>query len=113
LIRNGVATIVHAWAAESDSEHCRKWVPSNALIRIDQTLRWAAKVSEKPTRGRLWGDFRRLHLRWGLAVADLDNDGRLDWVVLNQNEPLVYLHSRTKRGGPFHQVQPGGHEVQP
>ena len=53
--------------------------------------------------------FRPLHLGRGLAVGDLDNDGRLDAVVLNQNEPLVYLHNRTRTAGPFHQVQPGGH----
>jgi len=39
--------------------------------------------------------FRSLHLGRGLSVGDLDNDGRLDAVVLNQNEPLVYLHNRT------------------
>jgi enediyne biosynthesis protein E4 len=39
--------------------------------------------------------FRPLHLGRGLAVGDLDNDGRLDAVVLNQNEPLVYLHNRS------------------
>jgi enediyne biosynthesis protein E4 len=45
--------------------------------------------------------FRPLHLGRGLAVGDLDNDGRLDAVVLNQNEPLVYLHNRAKRPGHF------------
>ena len=32
--------------------------------------------------------FRPLHLGRGLAVGDLDNDGRIDAVVLAQNEPL-------------------------
>ena len=45
--------------------------------------------------------FRPLHLGRGLAVGDLDNDGRLDAIVLNQNEPLVYLHNRTERPGHF------------
>jgi enediyne biosynthesis protein E4 len=44
---------------------------------------------------RAGGPFRPLHLGRGLAVGDLDNDGRLDAIVLNQNEPLVYLHNRT------------------
>jgi hypothetical protein len=44
---------------------------------------------------RAGAPFRALHLGRGLAVGDLDNDGRLDAVVLNQNEPLVYLHNRT------------------
>jgi len=37
----------------------------------------------------------------GLATGDLDNDGRIDVVVVNQNEPLAYLHNRTERGGHF------------
>ena len=45
--------------------------------------------------------FRPLHLGRGLAIGDLDNDGRLDAVVLNQNEPLVYLHNRTEQPGHF------------
>jgi hypothetical protein len=45
--------------------------------------------------------FRLLHLGRGLAVGDLDNDGRLDAIVLNQNEPLVYLHNRTEQPGHF------------
>jgi hypothetical protein len=37
----------------------------------------------------------------GLAEGDLDNDGRVDAVILAQNEPLAYFHNRT----------PGGHFV--
>jgi tetratricopeptide (TPR) repeat protein len=33
----------------------------------------------------------------GLAVGDLDNDGRVDAVVLSQNSPVVYLHNQTRR----------------
>jgi hypothetical protein len=33
--------------------------------------------------------FRPRHLGWGLAVGDLDYDGRIDAIVLGQNEPLV------------------------
>lgn len=35
----------------------------------------------------------------GLAVGDLDNDGRTDVVIVSQGEPLAYLHNQT----------PGGH----
>ncbi len=45
--------------------------------------------------------FRALHLGRGLAVGDLDNDGRVDAVVLAQNEPLVYLHNITEKPGHF------------
>jgi hypothetical protein len=37
----------------------------------------------------------------GLAAGDLDNDGRVDLVLLNQNAPLVYLHNRTEASGHF------------
>jgi hypothetical protein len=34
----------------------------------------------------------------GLAVGDLDNDGRVDVVILEQNGPLAYLHNQTADG---------------
>ena len=45
--------------------------------------------------------FQQLHLGRGLAIGDLDNDGRLDALVVNQNEPLVYLHNQTEEPGHF------------
>ena len=45
--------------------------------------------------------FKQLHLGRGLAVGDVDNDGRVDAIVLNQNEPLVYLRNDTEDGGHF------------
>jgi hypothetical protein len=45
--------------------------------------------------------FAPLHLGRGLAVGDLDNDGRLDALVVAQNEPLIYLHNQTKDRGHF------------
>ena len=34
----------------------------------------------------------------GLAVGDLDNDGRLDVLILSHNTPLAYFHNRTEGG---------------
>jgi len=39
------------------------------------------------------------HVGRGLAVGDLDNDGRLDALLVAQGEPPVYLHNRTPRAG--------------
>jgi enediyne biosynthesis protein E4 len=38
------------------------------------------------------------HIGRGLAIGDIDNDGRVDAIVVAQNEPLVYLHNRTAGG---------------
>ena len=37
----------------------------------------------------------------GLAAGDLDNDGRVDFLVMAQDGPLAYFHNRTERGGHF------------
>ncbi len=34
----------------------------------------------------------------GLAAGDLDNDGRVDALVVSQNEPLAYFHNRSETG---------------
>jgi tetratricopeptide (TPR) repeat protein len=38
------------------------------------------------------------HIGRGLAVGDLDNDGRLDAVMVAHNEPLVTFHNQTAGG---------------
>ena len=44
--------------------------------------------------------FDVLRMGRGLACGDLDNDGRVDAVVISQNEPVAFLHNLTdlKRG---------------
>jgi tetratricopeptide (TPR) repeat protein len=37
----------------------------------------------------------------GLASGDLDNDGRVDFLVVAQDGPLAYFHNRTERPGHF------------
>jgi hypothetical protein len=34
----------------------------------------------------------------GLAVGDVDNDGREDVLILSHNQPLAYLHNRSDHG---------------
>jgi enediyne biosynthesis protein E4 len=55
----------------------------------------------KDVSERAGDPFGSLHLGRGLAIGDLDNDGRMDALVVNQNEPLVYLHNRTEKPGHF------------
>ena len=51
--------------------------------------------------GSPWTDLR---LGRGLAVGDLDNDGRDDLIILPQNTPLAYFHNQTA-GGRFLELQ--------
>jgi hypothetical protein len=37
----------------------------------------------------------------GLAIGDMDNDGRVDALVIDQRAPLAFLHNRTTGGGRF------------
>ncbi len=48
--------------------------------------------------------FPVLRMGRGLAVGDLDNDGRIDALVVSQNEPLAFFHNRTG-GGHFLTLQ--------
>ena len=60
--------------------------PDGRLIDIS---RQAGPCWEVPRLGR------------GLAVGDLDNDGRPDAVILAQNAPLAYFHNRSEHVGRF------------
>ena len=35
------------------------------------------------------------------AAGDLDNDGRVDAVIVAQNEPVAYFHNQTRNAGHF------------
>jgi enediyne biosynthesis protein E4 len=57
---------------------------------VDGRLRDVSKLAGPP--------FEPLHLGRGLATGDLDNDGRVDALVVVQNEPLVFLHNQSRPG---------------
>lgn len=45
--------------------------------------------------------FKQPHLGRGLAAGDLDNDGRVDALMVSQNEPLVDFHNQTAAASHF------------
>ena len=47
----------------------------------------------------------------GLAAGDLDNDGRIDLLLLAQDGPLAYFHNRSN-GGPFRDPPPRRRSLQ-
>ena len=49
----------------------------------------------------------------GLAAGDLDNDGRLDAVIVAQDGPLAYFHNRTRRAGQLRDAPARGDQIQP
>jgi hypothetical protein len=49
-------------------------------------------------RPRLGGYGRKNHMGRGVAVGDLDNDGRPDLIVCHQNEPAAILHGLGEAG---------------
>jgi len=42
--------------------------------------------------------FQQAHLGRGLAAGDLDNDGRIDFLLVSLNEPLVFFHNQSTGG---------------
>ena len=61
----------------------------DSLGRLKDVTRDSGAVWNVPRVGR------------GLAHGDLDNDGRVDLLLVAQNSPLAYLHNQTARAGHF------------
>jgi hypothetical protein len=49
--------------------------------------------------------FKPLHLGRGLAIGDINNDGRVDAIVVAQNEPLILLGNQTATSGHWLRLQ--------
>ena len=64
-----------------------------------QLLRGGPKGSFSDASANAGPPFEVPHIARGLAAGDLDNDGRIDALLVAQNEPLIYLHNRTDRPG--------------
>jgi hypothetical protein len=63
-----------------------------------QLLRGCGDGRLRDVSDRAGPPFQVPHLGRGLAVGDLDNDGRLDALAVAQNEPVIYLHNGTAGG---------------
>ena len=67
-------------------------MPAQLLARRRRAAGW----STSPTRPAPPWQVPRIGR--GLAVGDLDNDGRVDLLILSQNEPLAYFHNQGRGG---------------
>jgi enediyne biosynthesis protein E4 len=63
-----------------------------------QLLRGGADGRLRDVSGRAGPPFLLPHLGRGLAAGDLDNDGQVDALVIAHDEPMVFLHNRTRAG---------------
>jgi enediyne biosynthesis protein E4 len=58
----------------------------------------AAPVRFVPVTERGGPYFQKLHMGRGLALGDLDNDGRIDIVISHSNEPVTILRNELDNG---------------
>jgi hypothetical protein len=75
-------------------------------LRPNYPYKMSAQLLRADSAGQLHDASSRAGAPWsvprmarGLAVGDVDNDGRLDILILGHNEPLAYLHNRSESGG--------------
>jgi tetratricopeptide (TPR) repeat protein len=77
-------------------------------VRPNVPYAMPAQLLTGDRQGRLTDVTDRLGPPWtvprigrGLARADLDNDGRIDIILIAQNSPLAYFHNQTEHAGHF------------
>jgi hypothetical protein len=78
--------------------HVNDYRPATAYAMPAQLFRGGAEgrlVDATGTAGAAWSVPR---VGRGLAAGDVDNDGRLDLLIVSQGAPLAYLHNRTEGG---------------
>jgi thioredoxin-like negative regulator of GroEL len=78
--------------------HVNDYRPGTPYAMPAQLLRGGAGgrlADVTATAGAAW---RVPRVGRGLAAGDLDNDGRLDLLIVAQGAPLAYLHNRTEGG---------------
>jgi hypothetical protein len=78
--------------------HVDDYRPSLAYAMPLQLLQGVPECRLRDVSARAGPPFLVRHLGRALAAGDLDNDGRIDALVVVHNEPLVYLHNRTPAG---------------
>jgi hypothetical protein len=79
----------------SANGHVSNYMPVFPWKMPTQLLTGGPEGRLTDTSARAGDPFGPLHLGRGLAVGDLDNDGRIDAIVQSQNEPFAYLHNQT------------------
>jgi tetratricopeptide (TPR) repeat protein len=78
--------------------HVNDYSPSIPYKMPIQLLGGGAGGRLRDVSERAGPPFGLLLLGRGLASGDLDNDGRVDALVVAQNGPLVFLHNQTQAG---------------
>ena len=78
--------------------HVNDYRPSVPYSMPAQLLRGYGGGRLRDVSGNSGLPFQAAHLGRGLAAGDLDNDGRVDALMIAHNEPLVYFHNQTVAG---------------
>jgi hypothetical protein len=78
--------------------HVNDYRPSLPYTMPIQLLRGSGDGRLREVSAQSGPPFLAPHLGRGLAAGDLDNDGRIDALVVVHNEPLVFLHNRSQGG---------------